>query len=180
MIHIKITSPCGTITEVSIPIIAQSTVNVSSAPSEPPAAATEPEPVEEAVAEVKAEEPTPAAPEPLELEDGDDLAAFAFPCRGNATYQAPKKLIADFIKTYGEEVVRREFLKARAWLLASPDRLKTQRGCGRFLNGWISRHNTFAAPVSSAAKPSIGISHLEAPNKGLLAVPCVEVEGRAW
>jgi hypothetical protein len=46
-------------------------------------------------------------------------------------------LVRDFILAFGEEHVRREFLKARSWLTANPEKRKTRRGMSRYLNSWL-------------------------------------------
>lgn len=66
------------------------------------------------------------------------LDEFQFPCQ-TGMYVPPEKLTRDFVLAFGQEHVAKEFLKARLWLLANPDKLKTARGMGRYLNAWLSR-----------------------------------------
>lgn len=142
MIHIKITSPCGTVTELSIPsgsVSVQSDVPVDLPKPVEATVIEEPVQLEPVVSEPEATQPEPE-PEAV-LEDADGLGSFAFPCEGNKLYFPKSTLVRDLVAIYGEENVRTEFLKARAWLLANPTKMKTPRGCGKFLNSWMSRQN---------------------------------------
>lgn len=67
------------------------------------------------------------------------LDSFQFPCQDKSMYCPPMPLVRDFILAFGEEHVRREFLKARSWLVANPEKRKTQRGMSRYLNAWLCR-----------------------------------------
>lgn len=67
------------------------------------------------------------------------LDSFQFPCADKSMYCPPMPLVRDFILAFGEEHVRREFLKARSWLVANPEKRKTQRGMSRYLNAWLCR-----------------------------------------
>lgn len=69
------------------------------------------------------------------------LDGFEFPCENGSMYVPPMPLVRDFILAFGEEHVRVEFLKARSWLTANPDKRKTYRGMGRYLNTWLC-HNS--------------------------------------
>ena len=69
------------------------------------------------------------------------LDGFEFPCQNNGLYVPPMPLVRDFILAFGEEHVRVEFLKARSWLTANPEKRKTYRGMGRYLNTWLC-HNS--------------------------------------
>lgn len=66
-----------------------------------------------------------------------NLTDLKFPCE-NGVYSPPAVLCRDFVAAFGESFVRTEFAKARAWLMANPSRRKTVRGCGRYLNSWLS------------------------------------------
>ena len=66
------------------------------------------------------------------------LDLFQFPCQ-TGIYTPPMELTRDFVLAFGEDHVTKEFLKARSWLIANPQKRKTQRGMGRFLNAWLCR-----------------------------------------
>ena len=66
------------------------------------------------------------------------LDLFQFPCQ-SGIYTPQMELTRDFVLAFGEDHVTKEFLKARSWLLANPEKRKTQRGMGRFLNAWLCR-----------------------------------------
>jgi hypothetical protein len=72
----------------------------------------------------------------------DSIFNFQFPTK-QGTYAPPAPLVRDFISVFGEECVLTEFLKARAWLLANPDKQKKLRGMGRYLNSWLCHKNGF-------------------------------------
>ena len=66
------------------------------------------------------------------------LDLFQFPCQ-SGIYTPQMELTRDFVLAFGEDHVTKEFLKARSWLLVNPEKRKTQRGMGRFLNAWLCR-----------------------------------------
>jgi hypothetical protein len=68
-------------------------------------------------------------------------------------YKVPLGLMKDFITIYGEKTVEQELWKAHAWLEADPQRRKTPRGMGRFLNGWLSRASSMVrTPIKTLLK----------------------------
>jgi hypothetical protein len=68
-------------------------------------------------------------------------------------WKVPPGLMKDLIIIYGEKTVEQELLKAHAWLEADPARRKTQRGMGRYLNGWLSRASSMVrTPIKSLLK----------------------------
>ena len=68
-------------------------------------------------------------------------------------WTAPAGLMKDLVIIYGEKTVEQELLKAHAWLEADPARRKTQRGMGRFLNGWLSRASSMVrTPIKTLLK----------------------------
>lgn len=71
----------------------------------------------------------------------DDIHHFEFPCEGSQMYVPNPALVRDFVLAFGEEHVRIQFIKARSWLIANPQKRKTQRGMGRFLNAWLCRES---------------------------------------
>ena len=68
-------------------------------------------------------------------------------------WKVPPGLMKDLIIIYGEKTVEQELWKAHAWLEADPARRKTQRGMGRYLNGWLSRASSMVrAPIKTLLK----------------------------
>jgi hypothetical protein len=68
-------------------------------------------------------------------------------------WKVPAGLMKDLIIIYGEKTVEVELLKAHAWLEADPKRRKTQRGMGRYLNGWLSRASSMVrTPIKTLLK----------------------------
>ena len=69
-------------------------------------------------------------------------------------WKVPPGLMKDLIIIYGEKTVEQELWKAHAWLEADPQRRKTSRGMGRFLNGWLSRASSawLRAPIKTLLK----------------------------
>jgi hypothetical protein len=68
-------------------------------------------------------------------------------------WQVPPGLMKDLVIIYGEKTVEQELLKAHAWLEADPQRRKTPRGMGRFLNGWLSRASSMVrTPIKTLLK----------------------------
>lgn len=68
-------------------------------------------------------------------------------------WKVPTGLMKDLIIIYGEKTVEQELWKAHAWLEADPARRKTQRGMGRFLNGWLSRASSMVrTPIKTLLK----------------------------
>lgn len=71
-----------------------------------------------------------------------DLCSVQFPCSDGEDWQADKVMVDAFIIAYGEAAVRTAFPRAKMWLLAHPERRKTQKGMLRFLNRWLSTPST--------------------------------------
>jgi len=68
-------------------------------------------------------------------------------------WKVPPGLMKDLIIIYGEKTVEQELWKAHAWLEADPARRKTQRGMGRYLNGWLSRASSMVrTPIKTLLK----------------------------
>lgn len=68
-------------------------------------------------------------------------------------WKVPSGLMKDLIIIYGEKTVEQELWKAHAWLEADPARRKTQRGMGRYLNGWLSRASSMVrTPIKTLLK----------------------------
>ena len=149
MIKLTITTKGGTTVSLDIPdtddIVFQQAVEqiqVPEAAREEIVASTS---VNEVLAQAS-EEPAEQQPEPEPAPFDYDatvetsLDAFQFPCQDKSMYCPPLPLVRDFILAFGEEHVQREFLKARSWLTANPEKRKTQRGMSRYLNAWLCRN----------------------------------------
>jgi hypothetical protein len=54
-------------------------------------------------------------------------------------YVITPALYSDFCAAFGAPTVDRELQLARLWVETNPDKRKTRRGMGRFLNGWLCR-----------------------------------------
>ena len=68
-------------------------------------------------------------------------------------WKVPAGLMKDLIIIYGEKTVEQELWKAHAWIEADPLRRKTQRGMGRYLNGWLSRASSMVrTPIKTLLK----------------------------
>ena len=75
--------------------------------------------------------------------NGAEPAILEFPTVGNGpkTWELTKSQAAGWSHDFPDVDVLAEAKKARAWILASPERRKTARGMRRFLVGWLSRSN---------------------------------------
>ena len=68
-------------------------------------------------------------------------------------WKVPPGLMKDLVIIYGEKTVEQELWKAHAWIEADPARRKTQRGMGRYLNGWLSRASSMVrTPIKTLLK----------------------------
>jgi len=74
---------------------------------------------------------------------------IALPVKDGSEFEITEDLVAEWSAAYPGVDVRGELAKARVWLRASPQNLKTRRGMGKFVVGWLSR----------SAKPSSGFSY---------------------
>jgi len=78
---------------------------------------------------------------------------MTFQTQDGKDWQVPPGLMKDLVIIYGEKTVEQELLKAHAWLEADIHRRKTQRGMGRFLNGWLSRASSMVrTPIKTLLK----------------------------
>ena len=88
-------------------------------------------------------------------ESGRTMSMYnmTFQTQDGKDWQVPPGLMKDLVIIYGEKTVEQELLKAHAWLEADPQRRKTPRGMGRFLNGWLSRASSMVrTPIKTLLK----------------------------
>ena len=88
-------------------------------------------------------------------ESGKTMSMYnmTFQTQDGKDWQVPPGLMKDLVIIYGEKTVEQELLKAHAWLEADTHRRKTQRGMGRFLNGWLSRASSMVrTPIKTLLK----------------------------
>jgi hypothetical protein len=71
-----------------------------------------------------------------------DLSSMQFPCIDGTDWQCDSKTVVGLVMAYGETAVRAAFPRARMWLIAHPERRKTQKGMLRFLNRWLATPST--------------------------------------
>ena len=179
MIKLTITTKGGTTVSLDIPdtddVAFQQAVEQIQVPEptrEEVAASTS---VDEVLAKVEAEEmvaveqfnePEPA-PFDYDAPVDTSLDSFQFPCQDKSMYCPPMPLVRDFILAFGEEHVRREFLKARSWLTANPEKRKTQRGMSRYLNAWLCRQAGMKrTPIKEANKSDSLLSNGNTTSEG--------------
>ena len=87
--------------------------------------------------------------------DGEtrNMYNMTFVTQDGKEWKVPAGLMKDLVIIYGEKTVEVELLKAHAWLEADPARRKTQRGMGRYLNGWLSRASSMVrTPIKTLLK----------------------------
>ena len=94
--------------------------------------------------------------EPESESGSSDITAFLFPCEDGYEWSCSRDLARDFLTAFGRDHVEKEFLKARMWLLANPERRKTRRGMGRFLQSWLCRQqNIPRQPIKTLVQDSL-------------------------
>lgn len=76
------------------------------------------------------------------------------PCSGGKPWPVTEAMLAEWRKVYPDVDVLAEARKMRLWLQASPERMKTQRGMGRFALGWLGRaHKPPEGPIRASPAP---------------------------
>lgn len=149
-ITIKITHSNGTVTDISIPIATEPTapldrVDTDSVvpPKDDNAAA---EPVINGEPEAQKEDVVCHGPDVLEAlkeelmnepEDSQNTGT-TFSCT-DGIYFIPHNLYADFCAAFGQPTVDQQLRLASLWCQTNPQKRKTRRGMGRFLNAWLCR-----------------------------------------
>lgn len=65
-------------------------------------------------------------------------------------YAIPPNLYSDFVAAFGATLVDQQLTLARLWCETNPQKRKTRRGMGRFLNAWMCRtQGEKRVPISS-------------------------------
>ena len=68
-----------------------------------------------------------------------ESAVAQLPCTSGDIYYIQQSEIDTWTKAYPAVDVIQEIRKIYAWLQANPSKLKTLKGCSRFVNNWLSR-----------------------------------------
>lgn len=149
MIKLTITTKGGTTVSLDIPDadidltqvlrpVEEAQPWISGSPEPQPEEQKLAEEIVEQIVEQQTEEPK-QEPSIFDLDHTVDTALdqFQFPCKDGSVYTPAMELTRDFVMAFGEEHVTKEFLKARSWLIANPEKRKTLRGMGRYLNTWL-------------------------------------------
>jgi len=88
-------------------------------------------------------------------ESGKTMSLYdiTYTTQDGKNWKVPAGLMKDLVIIYGEKTVEQELWKAHAWIEADPARRKTQRGMGRYLNGWLSRASSMVrTPIKTLLK----------------------------
>lgn len=84
-----------------------------------------------------------------EGEGEEENLEVGFVC-SDGNYNLPTALYNDFVAAFGVTMVDRELTLARLWCQTNPQKRKTRRGMGRFLNAWMCRaQGEKRVPISS-------------------------------
>lgn len=94
---------------------------------------------------------------------------IALPVKDGSEFEITEDLVAEWSAAYPGVDVRGELAKARVWLRASPQNLKTRRGMGKFVVGWLGRSAKPAPGFSSARKSAHGNFSLQDYHAGVAA-----------
>lgn len=70
--------------------------------------------------------------------EGEEENLEQFKC-SDGVYVIPPSLYSDFCSAFGAGTVDHQLTLARLWAETNPQRRKTRRGMGRFLNAWLCR-----------------------------------------
>lgn len=94
---------------------------------------------------------------------------ISLPVKDGSEFEITEDLVAEWSAAYPGVDVRGELAKARVWLRASPQNLKTRRGVGKFVVGWLGRSAKPAPGFSSARKSAHGNFSLQDYHAGVAA-----------
>lgn len=94
---------------------------------------------------------------------------ISLPVKDGSEFEITEDLVAEWSAAYPGVDVRGELAKARVWLRASPQNLKTRRGMGKFVVGWLGRSAKPAPGFSSARKSAHGNFSLQDYHAGVAA-----------
>jgi hypothetical protein len=156
-ISINITYTSGTKVELIVPLEEPCKIASEPQPESGPESQPESTPVQPAqdLADAMWQYNTvPTFPSNAALEGQTrNMYNMTFQTQDGKEWQVPPGLMKDLVIIYGEKTVEQELLKAHAWLEADPQRRKTPRGMGRFLNGWLSRASSMVrTPIKTLLK----------------------------
>ena len=70
--------------------------------------------------------------------EGEEENLEQFKC-SDGYYAVPSNLYSDFCSAFGKARVDHQLTLARLWVETNPQKRKTRRGMGRFLNAWLCR-----------------------------------------
>ena len=92
---------------------------------------------------------------PLPPKGGQEPAIYSLPLKDGTMYEVTQTELAHWRSVFPSVDVDQQFRSMRAWLEASPDRLKTRRGIKRFIVSWLSRRAD-KAPVKAEGGGGLG------------------------
>lgn len=81
---------------------------------------------------------------------------LAMPVKDGSEFEVTADLVAEWSAAFPGVDVLAEMAKAKAWLRASPQNLKTRRGMGKFCVGWLSRCGRVASATQISRKSAHG------------------------
>lgn len=81
---------------------------------------------------------------------------LTLPVKDGSEFEVSDDMVAEWSAAYPVVDVRAELVKARVWLRASPQRLKTRRGMGKFIVGWLGRSTTPRPGLATGRKTAHG------------------------
>lgn len=92
---------------------------------------------------------------PLPPKGGQEPAIYSLPLKDGTVYEVTQTELDHWRSVFPSVDVDQQFRSMRAWLEASPDRMKTRRGIKRFIVSWLSRRAD-KAPVKSEGGGGLG------------------------
>lgn len=87
--------------------------------------------------------------------------AGRFPLNDGTLYEVTENDVDTFQQLYPGIDVRQELRNIEGWCMANPKNRKTRSGAKRFLNGWMSRAQNRARPISQTQKPKNSFHNFE-------------------
>ena len=82
-----------------------------------------------------------------------NLTQLEWPTIGGKPYRIPEVLKEILYARYGSSPVIKGCKDAYVWLMSSPQHLKTQRGMGKFISGWLRRSAQSTQPAFNQFTP---------------------------
>lgn len=92
---------------------------------------------------------------PLPPKGGQEPVIYSLPLKDGTVYEVNQTELAHWKSVFPSVDADQQFRSMRAWLEASPDRMKTRRGIKRFIVSWLSRRAD-KAPVKSEGGGGLG------------------------